>query len=316
MRLLSNFGRADARADEYERARALELRERGLHRVVVPRTLERDVERCFDHVVRHHRHRQLVGMHSTRTEPFAQRAPRFMGLAHDDVVDTLGLQRRDRQEADRPTASDEPARPWSGASATRDAVQHDGHRLRERGVLRCEVVGDPQQLARGDRLVARERALPFALVSSTRPRSVHSEGRCARQYSQRPHLAPGPPTTRSPTAQPSTSSPVATTVPLYSWPSIAPSCPPHSMRKCRSEPQIPQWLTSMSTSCSPSGGVGRSSTVTSRRPMNTAAGIDSGRRRPSPKGHPNLTRASTVAHRPIRAGARSTRRASRRRRHW
>src|SRR5207244_6615115 len=46
--------------------------------------------------------------------------------------------------------------------------------------------------------------------------------------------------------------------------------------KCRSEPQRPQWLTSISRSFGPGVGVGRSSTATSLRPMNTAAGMTAG----------------------------------------
>ena len=90
----------------------------------------------------------------------------------------------------------------------------------------------------------------------TRPRITHSDGRCATQYSHVPQRGDGPPTTRSPGCQSVTASPTATIVPLYSWPSIAPSCPPHSSRKCRSEPQIPQWLTSTSTSFGPDLGPG------------------------------------------------------------
>src|SRR5690349_3523323 len=105
---------------------------------------------------------------------------------------------------------------------------------------------------------------------------MHSDTRPARQYSQTPHLGDWPGTTRSPTAQPVTPAPSAATVPENSWPSITPDRPPHSTRKCRSEPQTPQWETSISSSPGPGFGVGRSSTATSRRPMNTAAGMTSG----------------------------------------
>ena len=89
-----------------------------------------------------------------------------------------------------------------------------------------------------------------------------------------------------------TSAPNAATVPEYSWPSITPARPPHSRRKCRSEPQIPQWLTSSRSSPGPGRGVGRSSTVTSRSPMKTAAGMVSGtfvmaRGSPEPDTHVN-----------------------------
>ena len=111
----------------------------------------------------------------------------------------------------------------------------------------------------------------------TELRSMHNEVRFARQYSHLPHFGDGPPIARSPTAQPLTSAPRAATVPEYSCPSMTPARPPHSRRKWRSEPQIPQWLTSRSSSPGPGCGVGRSSTATSRRPMNTAAGMVSGR---------------------------------------
>ncbi len=207
-----------------------------------------------------------------------------------------GLQRRDRQEADRPAAGDEPARPWSGASATRDAVQRDGHRLRERGVLRCEVVRDAQQLARGDRLVARRTRLAIR-PRQFRPDRVRCTAKAGARGSTRSVPQRGDRSADDPVADLPIVDLVARpprSVPLYSWPSIAPSCPPHSRRKCRSEPQIPQWLTSMSTSCGPSRGVGRSSTATVPQAHEHGRRHRFGDVAASPKGRPNLTRASRL----------------------
>ena len=111
MRFGSNFGPRHARADEHERAAALELRERRLLRAAVARALERDVERLVDDVVRHRRAvTSSVGIDGARAELLAQRAPARLRLAHDDVVDAERLQRRDREEADRAAAGHEPAR--------------------------------------------------------------------------------------------------------------------------------------------------------------------------------------------------------------
>ena len=141
--------------------------------------------------------------------------------------------------------------------------------------LRRERVGDAQRLGGAHGLVARERALPGAAVAADASRARRTATVAVREAvlalpAARRRAADGPVADRPARRPPA---PTAATVPEYSWPSITPARPPHSRRKCRSEPQIPQWLTSSSSSPGPGSGVGRSSTATSRSPMNTAAGI-------------------------------------------
>ncbi len=199
---------------------------------------------------------EIGGVDHARAELLAERAPALLGLAHDDVVDAERLEGRDREEADRAAAGDEPAGPGPGAAALGDAVQRDREGFGERGVLEREVVGNVERLRRPARSCSAAKAPCQASLPATELRSMQSEVRLARQYSHLPHLGEGPPIARSPIAQPVTSAPIAATVPENSWPSIAPALPPHSMRKCRSEPQIPQWLTSSSSSPGPGTGVG------------------------------------------------------------
>ena len=245
------------------------------------------------------------GCDGARTEPFAQRAARVVRLADDDVVDARGTQRGDREEADR-------ARRRSPASACR--VVHRRHGVMpcsataigsvERGVLRCrEPVGDAQQLRRQE-WSCTGRTRPASRPRRRRPdRAItHSDGRSATQYSHVPQRGDGPPTTRSPTFQPVTHRRRRRSCRCTRGPRSRPTCPPHSSRKCRSEPQIPQWLTSTSTSFGPDlgqrpvldpdvpeahehrDGHRRSEVVRTR----TCA-------RPCGKGRPNLTRASRLA---------------------
>ena len=104
---------------------------------------------------------------TTRAPSFSQRARRrWLGLAHDDVVDAERLERRDREEPDRPAAGHEPAGAGAGAAALRDAVERDRERLDQRRVLQGEVIRHPERLGRVDRLVTGERALRFALVGA------------------------------------------------------------------------------------------------------------------------------------------------------
>lgn len=94
-------------------------------------------------------------------------------------------------------------------------------------------------------------------------RFSHWEGLPSRQRRQCPHLGDGPPTTSWPTAQPSTPSPTSTITPEYSWPAMNPGLWAHPSRSMwMSDPQIPQWSTSIRTWPGPATGTGRSSTVT------------------------------------------------------
>ena len=206
MRFGSNFGRAMPAPTSTSVPAALELRERRLLAAAVARALERDVERLVDEVVRHRRGRRAPRASTDAgAELLAERAAALLRLAHDDVVDAERLERRDRQEPDRAAAGDEPAGAGPGAAGLGDAVQRDRERLGERRVLEREVVGHAQRLGGADRLVAGERALPVAVVGAD-PAPLDAQRRAGPRGSTRTcrTWATGPPTTRSPTAQPVT----------------------------------------------------------------------------------------------------------------
>ena len=92
----------------------------------------------------------------------------------------------------------------------------------ERGVLRARGRrGRAAPRRRVIDLVAGERALPVAR-RRRRPGPARRRATAGRRGSTRTRrsAATGPPTTRSPTLQPSTPAPTAATVPENSWPSI------------------------------------------------------------------------------------------------
>src|SRR5580700_2554961 len=93
-------------------------------------------------------------------------------------------------------------------------------------------------------------------------RCTHRFVRPDRHGPHPPQPRSGPPTTRSPTDQPATADPVSTMTPEYSWPWTDPGADHPSMTKCRSLPQIPQWLISTSTSPDDGDGTGRERTAT------------------------------------------------------
>ena len=104
-----------ARADEHERARALQLRERRLLGAAVARALERDVERLVDDVVRPSAASTSSSGATVRAPSFSHSAAaRSLRLADDDVVDAERLERGDLQEPDRTAAGHEPARSRAG----------------------------------------------------------------------------------------------------------------------------------------------------------------------------------------------------------
>ena len=97
----------------------------------------------------------------------------------------------------------------------------------------------------------------------------------------------GPPTTRSPTVQPVTSAPTAATVPENSWPSITPVAPApleEEVQVGAADPAVAHLEQELARARA--AGVGRSSTATSRSPMNTAAGIVVGQSCVMPEGSP------------------------------
>ena len=97
---------------------------------------------------------------------------------------------------------------------------------------------------------------------------AHSPKRPVRQYSQTPHGRPAAGMTRSPSAQPTTPSPSFAMVPDASWPWVmtsgTPGPPKTPSMRLRSEWQMPQYATLMSTSPGPGSGIGTSSTAHSR----------------------------------------------------
>jgi hypothetical protein len=99
-------------------------------------------------------------------------------------------------------------------------------------------------------------------------RSVHSPKRPRTQESQTPHGRPAAGITRSPSDQPTTPGPSAAIVPDASCPWVMTSGtfgPPKTPSiRLRSEWQIPQYSTLMSTSPEPGSGIGTSSTAHSR----------------------------------------------------
>ena len=232
-------------------------------RATVARALERDVERLVDESCGHGGVTSSSGS-TTRAPSFSHSARRrSLRLAHDDVVDAERLQRGDRQEADRPAAGDEPARARPRAAACVMPCSATASGSVSAACLSERPSGTRSDLGGGDHLVAGERALPVAVVAADRG-PARCRATAVRRGSTRTcrTAGSGPPTTRSPTAQPVTASPTATTVPAYSWPSIdVRTAASHSSRKWRSEPQMPQWLTSSSSSPGAGPGVGRSSTV-------------------------------------------------------
>ena len=134
---------------------------------------------------------------------------------------------------------------------------------------------------------------------------MHSEGRCARQYSHVPQRDDGPETTRSP---PSTRTPRRRRPRSCRCTRALRSrrvCRPIRRGSAGRSRRIPQWLISTSTSSGPIGGTGRSSTCTSREPHERPrpaswtgvgrAGYRSPERdRTCAEGRPNLTRASRL----------------------
>ncbi len=108
---------------------------------------------------------------------------------------------------------------------------------------------------------------------STGGRRRHTDGRPRRHARHSPHPGSGPRTTRSPTAQPVTSSPTATIVPAHSWPSTDPGRAMCSSTRCRSVPHTPQCETSISTSPGAGSGTSIARTSSAPSPTYTAAGI-------------------------------------------
>ena len=186
---------------------ALQLRERGLHRLAVARALERDVERLVDEVVRHRRASRARRAATVRAPScLAQRAARLVRLAHDDVVDAQRRERGDGQEADRAAAGDEPARARPGARRAR--VMPCSATASGSASAACferQAVGDAQQLRRpGSSCSARTR--PASRPRRCRPGRARRTATAGARGSTRTRRtsAIGPPTTRSPTAQPVT----------------------------------------------------------------------------------------------------------------
>ena len=146
----------------------------------------------------------------------------------------------------------------------------------ERGVLEREVVGHAQRVGRADRSCSR-RTRPASRSSSapTRPRSTQSDGRPARQYSHSPHLGDwARRSTRSPTVQPVTPSADGgdRARELVALDHARAAAPLHEeVQVGAADPAVADLEQQLARARA--AGVGRSSTATSRRPMNTAAGI-------------------------------------------
>ena len=185
------------------------------------------------------------------------------------------LQRGDREEPDRPAAGDEPARARAGAAAAGDAVQRDRERLGQRGVLRATVRRGRAAAARR-RWSCSGRTRPASRRRRRRPGPARAQRRPARE-AVLALAALG----RRPADHPVADVPAGDAVAhgddraaSTRGPRSRPRAHPTRARKCRSEPQTPQWLTSSEhLARARIAGRGRSSTATSRRPMNTAAGI-------------------------------------------
>jgi hypothetical protein len=107
-----------------------------------------------------------------------------------------------------------------------------------RGHLVTQIVGERHPDALG---LAPPHTWPKRPPKTARPVVAHCEGSRRRHHSQRPHETENGTITRSPRARPCTPGPASSTVPMNSWPMIAPvwtsAPPPRPWYWWRSEPQ-------------------------------------------------------------------------------